>query len=461
MATVIYQEDSSGLDRVNNSTITKQRGNSVDTIIMSVLANNAVSIGDELHYKNKVGTIIFKGLIDQIKNQGDKILTVKDFSLLLQNNLVNQVFLNQAPETIISTIVTGLGLSFSSTISSGVTIARYTAKDARAWDVIVELADLLKADFRVDETKTFILDLIGNTRSSEAITDTNAIITGPWKEDSSELWNDVTVVGDRQFFEAPPITFSGTGAAQEIVLAEKPETVKVENPIGTVLDGQVTGSNSGDYTVDRDNKKILGTFISGASNGLITYNFSIPVKIRRRNAASITAFGTHQKRFEKTDFTSRDEASSFADFIITKKSNPLFSSSWNINDFSKYANFIPNELINVNDSIRSVVDDFVITKVQRVFPGKLTVFVGEDTDLIFNWQKEVQNRVKQLEAKDDNQDIITEDEQIEENLKITLTTQITKLRKIEKGDAWILDDVVNSEIDNIYKLDGGNIIDLI
>lgn len=461
MATVIYQEQVAGNDKILNSTIVKQRGNSVDTVTMTVWPINPVSIGDELHYKNSNGDIIFKGLVDQIQIQGNKILTVKDFSLILQNNLVNQIYLSQSPEAIIETIVTDLGLTFSSTIVSGVTFDRYTAKDARAWDVIVELAETLKADFRVDETKTFILDIIGDTNSPEAINTTNAAIDGAWKEDSSELWNDVIVVGDRQFFEPEPVIFSGTGAAQDIILPEKPSVVKVENPLSTVLDGQVTGSNSGDYTVDRDNRKISGTFIAGASNGRITYNFSVPVKVRRRNAASISAYRTRQKRFEKTDFTSRAEATSFADFVITERSSPLLSSVWDFNDYSKFINFTPNELINVTDSINGVADNFVITKIQRNFPGKLKIFVGFDTDLIFDWQKEVQNRVKQLEVKDDNQDIITEDEQVEENLKITLTTEITKLRKIEKGDAWILDDVVNSEIDSTFKLDGGTITDLI
>ena len=427
MAIVIYQEEVSTNDRIFGSTITKDKTTSLDIDKLQVWPVNAVSNGDELHHKNKAGTIIFKGIVDGIEIAGNKFLTVKDFGFLLQNALINQIFNNVSPESIIQTIVESEGLTYSSTIVSGTIIPRQPFDDLRKWDAIVEMADLLKAEFRIDENKVLHLELRGQIGSGKLITQTTGAIDGKWKEDPSTIINTAVVVSDRQFFEPASELFSGTGSAQELTLTEKPNIVKVENPIGTVLDGQVTGSNVGDYTVDRDNKKVAGTFTSGTDNIEVFYDFSIPIKIKRRNKVSIDTYGKREKRFEKQTYKSRAEARAFGDFIVNRRKDPSLSSAWFINDYSAFTSYIPNQTVNVDDTIESINEVFVIDKVVRTFPGKLKVFVGEDLDALYDWQKEVQNRVKTLETKDDNQDELTEDEVVDENLETTLTVSITEV----------------------------------
>jgi hypothetical protein len=67
--------------------------------------------------------------------------------------------------------------------------------------------------------------------------------------------------------------------------------------------------------------------------------------------------------------------------------------------------------------------------------------VGEETDDILYWQKEAQQRIKQLEEKDDNTTILNEDEQVTETIKIKFDSDFSGIEKrVWASDSFYLDD---------------------
>ena len=57
------------------------------------------------------------------------------------------------------------------------------------------------------------------------------------------------------------------------------------------------------------------------------------------------------------------------------------------------------------------------------------VYIGEDVSTLFNYQKEIQQRVKQLEEKDDNASILTDDEVVDENLLLNFELEFTEVTR--------------------------------
>lgn len=407
-----------------SSKIVKEDNTNTDILVLTVPESTTIGIGDTITYKDKAATTIFKGIVQNYKvGNGLKTVEVYDLGAELLQRIVNQIFTSQSPEAIISTVLsTYTSLTYVSTISSGVTIDSYVAKDKKAWDIVTEMAEILLANFYVDVSGNFQLELEGDTTSTKNITTSNAVLDGAWNYDISQQVNSVTIQGDRLLQEKVE---SFAGPATQVSLAEIPIDVYVTVG-GTEKTGYIDGSSTGDYTVDRENKNI--DFDSSSSTIVVTYTFEIPIKIRRRDAASISTYGQKDKKFEKPYIKSRDEARNYASFILGRYANPLQSSKWKISstsDYEAFTSFLPNNIIPVTDSLNSISGNFIIKKVERSFPGDLFIHVGTPEDDLTFWNKEVQTRIKQLEEKDDNSSILNEDEYVEENVSVDFAVSIS------------------------------------
>jgi len=469
MAAITFTE---GTDNIDYSQIIKEDKDNIDILKLSVPESTTININDTITYKQIDTTTLFKGIVQSFEfGNGRKTVVVQDLGSVLLTRNINTVYNSMSPEAIIQDVLTNYApeLTYISTVSSGLTIPTYVAKNKKAWDVVTEMAELLLSSFSTDASGNFNLELEGENLSNFTLdaSDGSSILKGSWKQDISQLVNAVTVEGeDRQSFEATPELFSGTGAQTEFVLSEIPIDVKVEYPVGTPVVGYVRGSGSGDYYVDRENKKIVfdSAPASAASNIKVYYNYSIPIAVRRRDFASITTYGQKDKVFRKPYIKTRNDASQYANYVLNRYKTPLLSSTWIIKDQAQLVAFndwLPNESISVVDSDNGIGTFLVIRKVVRSFPGTTEITVGTPEEDIIFWQKEAQTRIKQLEEKDDNSDLLNEDEYVVNNVKITILTEVTQITKIEKGAAWILDDVVNSEIDSTFKLDGATEVDLL
>jgi hypothetical protein len=131
--------------------------------------------------------------------------------------------------------------------------------------------------------------------------------------------------------------------------------------------------------------------------------------------------------YKKPYIKNRTEAQDFANFIITQFSQPLLSSVWAITDVAEIEDFnswLPNQYIYVVDNIRGIMGDFIIKKIEYDTDGIMKVWIGENKRDIIEWQKEVQQRIKQLEENTNNINILTEDEVINESVEIQVSDTV-------------------------------------
>lgn len=436
------------------SKITKEDKQNTDILVMTLPIDFSIEVGDTVNYSDNIGTLIFSGLVQTIKSGTSLEVEVYDHGAELLQRVVNEIFNTKKPEEIIEDVITNYTtLTYVSTITSSTALNTYVANKKRAWDVVTEMSELLLANFRVDKNKNFQLELEGGNVSSKSISDANAVLSGAWLEDKTNLVNSCTVIGDeRQVFQK---TENFAGPTTQVTLTEIPISVRVTVG-GTEKIGYVPGQSTGDYFIDRENKQI--NFDVSSSTIVVEYNYSIPINVRRRNKSSIDMYGPHDKTYKKPYIKTRDEAKAECNFLLNRFKDPLLSSTWEstlIADFQDFESYKPNEVINVSDNIRSIFGDFIIRKVVRESIGSLKISVGEPDDDFVSWSKESQQRIKQLEERDDNSTILNEDELVTEALKLTFTTSVVEIKSIGKADAWVLDDPVNSQIDKTFKLDGG------
>ena len=436
MATLNFIEESAD---VISSTVTKETTSNLDTCTIEAPFNYSVNIGDELNLYDGNSTLLFKGLVQNIKISGRKEIVAYDYGVQLMDININEIYTNEKAEDIIEDIITTkTDLTFVSTINSSLAINSFPIKDKRGWDVVNELAELINASFRVDKNKNFYLELVEEDTSTETISSDNASIDGDWNQVADQLVNKVTIIGDKQTFEKIE-TFSGNASETEFALAEFPVDVYVTVG-GVEKTGYVEGaSTEADYKIDKATKKIIftagSTPASGTDNISVTYTFSIDIKLVSQDNVSIETYGgtskiPKEKKIVKPYITSFQEARNYANYYLSNYSQPLLSSTWIINDYSKFENFVPNQRISVTDSIRNISGFYVIKKIEREFPGMLKVEIGWQEDTILDWSKEVQYRIKQLEEIDDNSNILQEYSYIQNDVQLQVTTEVS--RKLER-----------------------------
>lgn len=422
-----------------SSKIVREDRKNMDELNVIVTYDTVVSIGNEFKLYNENDTFIFGGYVRELKNNENKELLVYDYSSQLLDITINQTFNNKKPEEIAEQVVSdNTDLTFATTITSSTVITTVTYKDKRAWDVVNEMAEILNANFRTDKNKNFNLELSGENPATVAITTENSIIDDDWKEDGSQIVNDLIVKGTFQVFETSE-TFLGTGAAdQEVTLNEFPIDVKVESPTGTEIPGFVTDVTTGSYSVDKENKVLTGTFAAAESTAYYTYQ--VPIKLRAKNEASESAYGKRTRVVEKKYINSFNEARNFADFYLGRFSDPLLSSVWKPNAQDEWESFIPTYNISVTDNIRNISGNFIIKKIEREFPGEFVVSIGEPEDDIIDWNKEVQQRVKQLEEKDDNSQILQFYDNVQNNVTLGVEITIPRYQYRNKENCFYLGD---------------------
>lgn len=420
MATVTYKQ---GDGVLQNFVITKKKQNTLDVAEVEILPTSSPVIGDDIVVKDFSDVILFQGVLKNINQFGTKTLTVQDYGVLLQEKITNQAFLNQKPEQIINTVVTAAGLTYVSTIVSIDSIDKYVAKNKKSWDVVQDLVKLLDARFRVDASKNFHLELKQQVTSSEVINNTVAGLSDEWKEDASQLINEITVNGERLVQDK---TENFAGPATEVTLTEIPETVRVTAG-GSELEGFIEGTSSGDYEVDRENKKIL--FQASQSTIVVEYSWSQPVTVTRANEASVAKYGKSEDKVDRKYIQSRSEARLLAKTILSTFSEPFEFSTWQIADISKFNNFTVNETIFVEDNIRSKSGNFLIQKVEYDSKNGVFVTVGEEPSDAYDYNKEYTYRLEQLEEQNNNGEFVSIDRELNNTLKVEYTVEITDIVK--------------------------------
>jgi len=387
------------VDKINNS--------SVDFSYVNVSPAFNLQMKDEISLLDVQNTKIFGGFIRSINNNLLKETIAFGYDVLLSDIEIQKNFENYSPEGIIQYCVEYAGLVYNSTITSGITVKLYPAKDKKLKYIIDDMLNVLGAVSRVDNDKNYYLEYAGETLNSTTLTiGSNCSLESGWDLDTDNLCTQVKVKGDIETIQTEE-PFSGDNSETEFSLANIFVSIKVEHPVGTELKPEISGIQTGDYSISRETQKIIfnSAPATGTDNILITYTYDREITYTESSEIILPDKSNLHRHTVKKDYLKDiEDVEAYASDYLNKFSKPLVSgvvsyNNLNINDFKI------NNSIKVIDNTRKIDGNFVnktliIKRVVREFGeagASLMIHVGENTEFSFNRGIEQETRLKQLE----------------------------------------------------------------
>lgn len=414
----------------------------MDFVLQSTLTT--FLLDDDVEFYNSTTTLKFKGKITKVIEDNTLFsIEVKDLGNELITERFSEVYRSQSPEAIIENIITTKSdLTYSSTVSTGLTLGKHVFRDDLQIDGISKMMELFKGAYSINKSGLFTLIKKSNVLNSNGIISGVDMLQGGWKDDANKKYTKIIVEGGN-IQQRTTETLSGTGTVFNTTFI--PKDLEISGLT------QTTENIDGDYTVDEQNLEI--TFNGSQTNPVVSYTYESQVRVEIGEGRTL--------KLQKSYLESTSEALSLALSALQLYQDGIQTSKWLKTDGTDFEDYNIGENISVLDTNNNKSSNYEITSIEYVYPSKLYLTVGESEDGIFDWQKESQQRIQELEQKDQNSEFVTKFNYNNNKILIRVTSNLTKLQTVAKSDAWILDDVVNSQIDKTFKLDGGTITNLI
>ena len=217
-----------------------------------------------------------------------------------------------------------------------------------------------------------------------------------WKYDSTELLNEVNVFGAKQDVQQEKY-HNGDASETEFALDFEPTDIRVEHPIGTVLQGGLEDDPNSEYHVDKQRKLVI--FDSppalGTNNIYFRYSYSIPVPVTGYNQASISEYMKHKKTFFFEDIATVEDAEMKVQSLLNKYALPFISTSIiPMTDYSLKA----GQTVQVTDSENDEDRILLINTIVKKYPHTGDIIsVGDRIWKTADWQTEVVDRIQKIE----------------------------------------------------------------
>jgi hypothetical protein len=416
--TFVEGEAGEGEIKVAQSTLHKKLNESA-YVKFSIKYVGTMTLNQTGEYVDLGGNTILEGQIKTLRELANnpvtntKIyeVTLYDNGYKLKEGNTNEIFREMLVEDIIESIVESNELTFVNllTSASDVTIDR-TYRDLDPIEAVNELCNVLGANWRV-QGDNFYLYKQGQLNCPIAI-DGRAEwgIPEGWIDDSSKQVTKAIVKG-KTIRQRDTKTLTGTGT---VFFTERtPENVYIEGMT------QTTDTIDGDYVVDKANKKI--TFDASQVDPEISYEYDSQIRVE-------VGTGKIQKEFVKDYLETPLEARKLGRKILAVYADGVQSGSWQTNKLLDYdvRDINPGDLITVFNKLNTNRNgSYIVTQVDRNYPRRLIVQVGEDVLSIYDWQAESKERLKQLERKEENQDFTQTDLFSQGNVEVRATLELT------------------------------------
>lgn len=416
--------------------IEKKESTRANSLKLRAVKNAVLELGDEIKFYDLNNNYIFGGEVQKIIDQpGIQDLEISDYAIVLSQTKVSEVYRSATPEAIIEDIIdTYTDFTFNSTITTGISIDKIVFKDEYLIDIINKLLELFNGTFEVDKNKVFDLFVKLDTVSSKSLDFDVDVLQGGWVTDNLPRAEKVIVVGapiDQRTTE----TLTGTGT--EFFTTYTPDNVEISGL------KQTTTTIDGDFEVDKQAKKI--TFDSSQSNPVVNYTYPSQVRVELGEGKTVV--------LEKKYIETTTEALNLAREYKTRFEDGAQNSKWLKAD-TDIDSYIIGNRINVTDETNNKTGSYIVKSVVFTLPSQMVVTVGETDVDLFDWQKETIDRIKQLEAKDQNEDFITKYDFVNNDLNITLKTDVITFQVKDTGNGFILDDDTRGLLDGDTVLDG-------
>lgn len=420
----------------------KESKNTVDTLTVGVNSSTPFVLGDTINFYNEDEVLKFVGTITKIDQQVTfYTLEIQSLANILTTQVFSNVYRNQSPEAIIEDIIANqTTLTFSSTISTGVTLTKQVFRDTKLIDAITKMTESFNGTFTVSKAGVFTLTRRFANASSVSLNNATDVLQGKWKTDANKKYTKIIVEGaniDQRTTE----TFSGSFT--QVTLSAIPKDIQITNGGGTVLT-QTTTNINGDYSVDAQNKTV--DFDSSQSNPTVDYTYDSQVRVEIGTGNTL--------KLQKSYIEDTNTALQLALSALNLYQDGVQTGKWLKTDGSDHEDVSIGESVLVTDSVNNVSGTFELQGIVFEYPNRLILTVGEEEDSLFDWQKENQQRVEELEQKDQNSEFVTKFDYNNNELNVSVGSAVITFQKRGLSNQIILDSPPRNTVDSIYALDG-------
>jgi hypothetical protein len=360
----------------------------VDYVEFDILPNETVTTTSLIDFRKADGvTNIFTGKVNNIKK--DQTWTVEIYGLgnELNSMHVEKVYQSTSPEGIVQDIIDNfsVGLTFASTNVSGFVIEKYIAK-SYAIDIIRQMMITLDWDLTIDQSGNVYFRPKGEINNNRELINGQDFSVTEWVEDKDKIVNHYKIIGG---FENHAKQETITGTNTEFSLTDKPSgTMRV------VVSG--TEVNPENYTVDSEGQKVV--FNSTVTDPTFFYSFNIPIVVDNKTDESINLYDERFQEIPAPWLTSFQDARKYLSSLLSNTAFPDISAKGVI-PFITYS-VVVGEKVRVTDPIKGITRNLIVTKRTIDMQTGETIFdFGSRDYVLFDWQREVQQRIKDLERR--------------------------------------------------------------
>lgn len=400
----------------SEATIELSKDEVINSGAATIEANSNVTDVSTLQFrKNDGSTAVFNAKVWDIRRPLLWDLSLYTNGYELNNIPVSQVYEGRSPEYIVQDLIDNYttSLTYASSTSSNITIEKFIAQGYLI-DVIREMILLTQWGLRIDVSDNVYFEPKGNVDNGVIFRDDGGVGTAvqftEWGSDSTRIVNHVKLKGGlegRQVTE----TISSTGT--EFTLTYKPS--------GAITAG--SDANTTDITeVDPENKTV--TFGSSKTDPTFTYTYNRPVVVDEQVDDSVNTYGEIYEEIDAPYITKQTDGVKFVNEYLAVKSVPAPVVVAVREDF--------DFTIGVNERIRCIStsrnkDQYLVVHAIKyeAHTGRTIITLGEKEFDYFDWRVGIEDRLKKLNKKFQNDENIIFSRTIKGNINITVTAEVT------------------------------------
>jgi len=302
-------------------------------------------------------TKLFTGIIEDIKFEGKPnnekmVISGRDYGAVLQDIMVTpRVFKDMEVSKIAyALMVQNISPNLVTANNIGVTtttLERVTFNNMSVFDALAKLGEISGFYFYVDEEKDLHFVQRNSVSSGETFDETN-VKEGSFRQVDHDMFNQVTVYGDRQLTGAQEVFVSGTDSTGSVYeLTDKPHNVSVQISGATNLFLQPGGvyninnpaTEDAKYLVDFNDHFVVLTSGTAAGDNvypagsivIIDYDRDTPLVSTKRDSASIASYGPKHKIMIDRNVKTLPEAVDKATTFLSEHKDPIIEGELKIN----------------------------------------------------------------------------------------------------------------------------------
>lgn len=301
---------------------------------------------------NPATTKIFLGIVEDIKFVSKKqknliTLSGRDFGAILQDIIVApRIFEDAEVSSIVNSLMiqnaSGTGITLNNVNVTSTTIEKITFNNISLFDALIQLAATAGFYFFVDNNKDLNFLERDSISSGKTFDNTNITIAN-FKQSDSDVFNKVTVYGDRQLTGVRQEF--GPQAGSNYILFDKPHNVTfLGSPDIPIQPGGIDGVNDPQnenvqFLVNFNARSVILTSGTTAgdnlgwtgSNVIVDYQRSSPLISVQTDSVSISTYGQKDKQLIDRNIKSQEEATLKAATILAESKDPKLQGNITVN----------------------------------------------------------------------------------------------------------------------------------